>query len=126
MGDPRGQLPQERETRVETHTEEIRLDDESPRTRADVDFDRTPVSYGMEAGIGTEGAWGRFHGRARAGSTAERASASLLTLTGTVLPPLALGGLAHVAGAPAVVTLALAGAVWTLATLVAAHITRTR
>ena len=126
MGDPRGRSPRQRETREETSTREVRLDDESPRERANVVFDTTPVSYQMEGGISSDGAWARFKGRSRAGSAAERASASLLALSGTVLPPLALGGLAHAVGAPAAVTLIVAGAVWMLAALAAVHITRSR
>lgn len=126
MGDPRGQLPQQRETRVDTHTREIRLDDEPPRARADVELDRTPVVYEVEGGISTEGAWGSVRGSARAGSKVEKASASLLALAGTVLPLLASGGLAHAVGAPTAVTLAVAGTVWILAVLVAIHITRGR
>ncbi|MEU3019755.1 MULTISPECIES: hypothetical protein [unclassified Nocardiopsis] len=105
---------------------EIRLDDEPPRARADVDIDRTPFTYRMEAGIGSGGLWARFRARTRAGSAAERASAALLVLGGTVLPPLTLGGLAHVAGAPAAATLAVAGAAWLVATLVALRVTGPR
>ncbi|PWV52291.1 hypothetical protein BDW27_106209 [Nocardiopsis sp. L17-MgMaSL7] len=126
MADPRGPLPRHRETREEPHVRELRLDAESPRSRADVDIDRTPFTYGMEARLSSEGLSARFKGRARAGSPAERASASFLALSGTVLPPLALGGLAHVVGAPAAVTLIVAGVAWMLATLVALRITGPR
>ncbi|GAA1080259.1 MAG: hypothetical protein JK586_05325 [Nocardiopsis sp. BM-2018] len=124
MGDPRGQFPQQRETRVETHTREIRLDDEYPRERADVDIDRTPVSYQVEGGINSDGAWASLRGRARAGSMVERASASLLALTGTAVPLLAFGGLAHVAGASAAVTLTVAAGAWILAAVAAVYVTR--
>ncbi|MFE1167274.1 hypothetical protein [Nocardiopsis sp. NPDC058789] len=105
---------------------ELRLDEEAPRSRADVDIDRTPFTYGMEASLSAEGVSARFKGRARAGSPTERASAALLALGGTVLPPLALGGLAHVVGAPATVTLVVAGVAWMLATLVALRIIGSR
>ncbi|WP_017585659.1 hypothetical protein [Nocardiopsis ganjiahuensis] len=111
---------------MENHTREVRLDDELPRERADVLFDRTPVSYQVEGGINSDGAWASLRGKARAGSMVERASASLLALAGTALPLLFFGGLAHVVGASATVTLAVAGAVWLLSLAAAVYMTRGR
>lgn len=126
MGEPGKPLSRQRETRVDSPIKEIRLDDESPRVRADVEFDRTPVAYRVEGGIGLDGAWGSVEGKAEAGSVVERASAVLLTLTGTIVPVLAFGVLAHVVGASAALILVIAGIVWIIALVVALHTTRTR
>lgn len=126
MGDPRGNLPPQRETRVDTHTREIRLDDESPRVRSYVEFDSTPVAYKVEGGIGLDGAWGAIEGSAEAGSVVEKASAALLTLGATVIPPLTAGGLAHSVGALPAISLVIAGIVWIIALVAALHITSTR
>ncbi|MFC9937127.1 hypothetical protein ACIQFP_02075 [Nocardiopsis alba] len=126
MGNTRGRVPRKRVTRVATYAAEIRLENESPNERADVVFDKTPVAYKVEGGIGVDGAWGSLEGSARAGSVVERASAALLSLGGATLPALAFGGLAHVVGAPVFGTLAVAGIVWTIALVVVLRITRAR
>lgn len=126
MGGPEEQLSRQRETRVDSPTREIRLDDESPRVRADVEFDRTPVAYKVEGGIGVEGAWGAIEGKAESGSVVERALAALLALAATTIPTLVAGGLAHAVGASPAISLVIAGGTWFIALAAALRITGAR
>ncbi|MDA2809455.1 hypothetical protein O4J56_02285 [Nocardiopsis sp. RSe5-2] len=113
MGEPRGQSPQRIDEAQEDPADEIEersLADDSPNTRADVVFDRTPCRFSLEAGVGP--ARGAISGEAGPGSPMEAAGATLVTMVATAIPPAGIGVLLVLTKAPAAAVAAAAISVW--------------
>ncbi|MDA2803233.1 hypothetical protein [Nocardiopsis suaedae] len=113
MGEPRGQSPQhtdEATAEPADGVEERVLADDSPNTRADVVFDRTPCRFSMEAGVGP--ARGAISGEAGPGSPMEAAGATLVAMVATAIPPAGIGILLVLAKAPVAVVATASVTVW--------------